>query len=178
MPSKPAGTYVDTMYWLPDFRRDPARAGWSAKDWQDALMDSLRTAVARRMVADVPVGVLLSGGIDSSIVVALLAEQGQHGLATFSIGFDSAGGESGDEYFYSDLIAKTFDTKHHRFHIDSSRLLPAVPKTIAAMSEPMVSHDCVAFYLLVAGGGRARQGGAVRPGRRRDLRRATTGTRR
>ena len=100
------------------------------------------------MVADVPVGVLLSGGIDSSIVVALLAEQGQHGLATFSIGFDSAGGESGDEYFYSDLIAKTFDTKHHRIHIDSSRLLPAVPKTIAAMSEPMVSHDCVAFYLL------------------------------
>ena len=93
MPSKPAGTYVDTMYWSPDFRRDPARAGWSAKDWQDALMDSLRTAVARRMVADVPVGVLLSGGIDSSIVVALLAEQGQHGLATFSIGFDSAGRE-------------------------------------------------------------------------------------
>src|ERR1700742_547877 len=145
---QPAGTYVDTMYWSPDFRRDPARAGWSAEDWQDALLDSLRTAVARRMVADVPVGVLLSGGIDSSIVVALLAEQGQHGLATFSIGFDSAGGESGDEYFYSDLIAKTFDTRHHRIHIDSSRLLPAVPKTIAAMSEPMVSHDCVAFYLL------------------------------
>jgi len=145
---QPAGTYGDTLYWSPDFRRDPARAGWSAKDWQDALMDSLRTAVARRMVADVPVGVLLSGGIDSSIVVALLAEQGQHGLATFSIGFDSAGGESGDEYFYSDLIAKTFDTNHHRIHIDSSRLLPAVPKTIAAMSEPMVSHDCVAFYLL------------------------------
>ena len=145
---QPDGTYADTVYWSPDFRRDPARAGWSAKDWQDALMDSLRTAVARRMVADVPVGVLLSGGIDSSIVVALLAEQGQHGLATFSIGFDSAGGESGDEYFYSDLIAKTFDTNHHRIHIDSSRLLPAVPKTIAAMSEPMVSHDCVAFYLL------------------------------
>src|SRR6476619_6739121 len=64
------------------------------------------------------------------------------------MGFDSAGGESGDEYFYSDLVAKTFDTNHHRIHIDSSRLLPAVPKTIAAMSEPMVSHDCVAFYLL------------------------------
>ena len=100
------------------------------------------------MVADVPVGVLLSGGIDSSIVVALLAEQGQHGLSTFSIGFDSVGDESGDEFFYSDLIAKTFSTDHHRIHIDSSRLLPAVPKTLAAMSEPMVSHDCVAFYLL------------------------------
>jgi asparagine synthase (glutamine-hydrolysing) len=145
---QPDGSHTDTVYWAPDFGRDPARASWSAGDWQDAVMDALRTAVERRMVADVPVGVLLSGGIDSSIVVALLAERGQHGLATFSIGFDSVGGESGDEYFYSDLIAKTFDTDHHRIHIDSSRLLPAVPKTIAAMSEPMVSHDCVAFYLL------------------------------
>ena len=145
---QPDGSHTDTGYWIPLFERRQSRAAWSARDWQDALMDALRTAVARRMVADVPVGVLLSGGIDSSIVVALLAAQGQHGLATFSIGFDSVGGESGDEYFYSDLVAKTFDTDHHRIHIDSSRLLPAVPKTIAAMSEPMVSHDCVAFYLL------------------------------
>jgi asparagine synthase (glutamine-hydrolysing) len=145
---QPDGTHSDTVYWNPAFERDPDRASWSERDWQDAVMDALRTAVYRRMVADVPVGVLLSGGIDSSIVVALLAEQGQHGLATFSIGFDSAGGESGDEYAYSDLIAKAFDTNHHKIHIDSSRLLPAVPKTIAAMSEPMVSHDCVAFYLL------------------------------
>jgi asparagine synthase (glutamine-hydrolysing) len=145
---QPDGTQADTVYWVPVFERNPDRASWSVRDWQEALMDALRTAVERRMVADVPVGVLLSGGIDSSIVVALLAEQGQHGLATFSIGFDSAGGESGDEYLYSDLVAKTFDTDHHKIHIDSSRLLPAVPKTIAAMSEPMVSHDCVAFYLL------------------------------
>src|SRR5246500_2048701 len=145
---QPDGSRTDVVYWTPGFRRDPARASWSVRDWEAALMDALRTAVERRMVADVPVGVLLSGGIDSSIVVALLAEQGQHGLATFSIGFDSAGGESGDEYFYSDLIAKSFDTDHHKIHIDASRLLPAVPKTVAAMNEPMVSHDCVAFYLL------------------------------
>jgi asparagine synthase (glutamine-hydrolysing) len=145
---RPDGAYTETVYWTPNFQRDPSRASWSAGDWQDSLMDALRTAVERRMVADVPVGVLLSGGIDSSVVVALLAERGQHGLATFSIGFDSASGESGDEYLYSDLVAKTFDTNHHRIHIDNSRLLPAIPKTIAAMSEPMVSHDCVAFYLL------------------------------
>jgi len=145
---QPDGAHRDTVYWIPSFERQPSRAAWSARDWQDALMDALRTAVERRMVADVPIGVLLSGGIDSSVVVALLAEQGPHGLATFSIGFDSAGGESGDEYFYSDLVANTFGTDHHKIHIDTSRLLPAVPKTIAAMSEPMVSHDCVAFYLL------------------------------
>jgi asparagine synthase (glutamine-hydrolysing) len=145
---QPDGSYTDSVYWAPEFRRDPDRQAWSKRDWQDALIEALRVAVQRRMVADVPVGVLLSGGIDSSLVVALLAEQGQHGLATFSIGFDSAGGQSGDEYYYSDMIAKTFDTDHHKIHIDNSRLVPALPKTIAAMSEPMVSHDCVAFYLL------------------------------
>ena len=142
------GTSADTVYWTPDFTRDAEHSAWTADDWQIAVLDSLRTAVSRRMVADVGVGVLLSGGIDSSIVVALLAEQGQRDLATFSIGFDSAGGESGDEYVYSDLVAETFATDHHRIHIGSERLLPAVPKAIAAMSEPMVSHDCVAFYLL------------------------------
>ena len=147
---QPDGSHTDTLYWTPEFGRDPDKASWSAGDWEAALMDALRTAVERRMVADVPVGVLLSGGIDSSIVVALLAEHGQHGLATFSIGFDSSDGESGDEYFYSDLVAKTFDTDHHKIHIDTSQLVPAIPKTIAAMSEPMVSHDCVAFYLLSA----------------------------
>ena len=145
---QPDGRYTDTVYWSPEFRRDPDRKDWSTQDWQNALIDALRVAVSRRMVADVPVGVLLSGGIDSSVVVALLAEQGQHGLATYSIGFDSAGGQSGDEYYYSDMVAKAFDTDHHKIHIDNSRLLPALPKTIAAMSEPMVSHDCVAFYLL------------------------------
>jgi asparagine synthase (glutamine-hydrolysing) len=147
---QPDGSHTDTLYWTPEFGRDPGKASWSAGDWEAALMDALRTAVERRMVADVPVGVLLSGGIDSSIVVALLAEHGQHGLATFSIGFDSSDGESGDEYFYSDLVAKTFDTDHHKIHIDTSKLVPEIPETIAAMSEPMVSHDCVAFYLLSA----------------------------
>jgi asparagine synthase (glutamine-hydrolysing) len=92
--------------------------------------------------------VLLSGGIDSSLVVALLAEAGQSDLQTFSIGFDSAGGESGDEFEYSTLVADRFGTDHHRIAIDSSRLLPGIDGAIAAMSEPMVSHDCVAFYLL------------------------------
>ncbi|MGC4935986.1 N-acetylglutaminylglutamine amidotransferase [Gordonia sp. DT30] len=142
------GRSTEHRYWEPVFAPHPDRADWDAQRWGHELMDSLRTSVRRRMVADVPVGVLLSGGIDSSLVVALLAEQGQADLATFSIGFDSAAGESGDEYAYSDLVADTFGTDHHKIHIGTDRLLPAVPDTIAAMSEPMVSHDCVAFYLL------------------------------
>ncbi len=145
---EPDGRSTDHLYWQPDFSRDPALAGVDEREWEERLLAALRTAVDRRMVADVPVGVLLSGGIDSSLVVALLAEAGQHGLQTFSIGFESAGGESGDEFEYSTLVAERFDTDHHRIPIDSSRLLPGIDAAIGAMSEPMVSHDCVAFYLL------------------------------
>ncbi|TFV86988.1 N-acetylglutaminylglutamine amidotransferase [Blastococcus sp. CT_GayMR16] len=142
------GTTRDHEYWRPEFTRDESRRDWTARDWEEALLESLRVAVERRMVSDVPVGVLLSGGIDSSLVVALLAEMGQTGLSTFSIGFDSAGGENGDEFEYSTLVAERFGTDHHRIAIDNARLLPGIDAAVAAMSEPMVSHDCVAFYLL------------------------------
>lgn len=145
---EPDGRSHERVYWNPSFTRHPERAGWSAEDWQDALLGSLTTAVRRRMVADVPVGVLLSGGLDSSLVVALLAGEGQRGLSTFSIGFDSVGGREGDEFRYSDLVAKTFDSDHHQIRVPSQDLVPPLEAAVAAMSEPMVSHDCVAFYLL------------------------------
>ena len=132
---------------------------------------ALRTAVQRRMVADVPVGVLLSGGLDSSLIVALLAGEGQRGLATFSIGFADAGGRRGDEFHYSDLVAAEFGTTHERIEVDPARLLPAIGSAIGAMSEPMVSHDCVAFLPPQRGGLAPHQGRAVGPGRRRGLRR-------
>jgi asparagine synthase (glutamine-hydrolysing) len=102
----------------------------------------------RRTVADVPVGVLLSGGLDSTLIVALLAEAGQRDLATFSVGFDAVGGVDGDEFRWSDLVAREFETDHRRMHVGNDRMLPALDGAIGAMSEPMVSHDAVAFYLL------------------------------
>jgi asparagine synthase (glutamine-hydrolysing) len=141
----PDGTSRDHVYWEAEFTRDRSIAD---ADWPELLHEKLRVAVERRMVADVPVGVLLSGGIDSSYIVALLAEQGQRGLTTFSIGFEAGGGETGDEFAYSDLVAKQFGTEHHQIRIGRDRFLPAVDRTVAAMSEPMVSHDCIAFYLL------------------------------
>jgi asparagine synthase (glutamine-hydrolysing) len=142
---EPDGASSDRVYWEPKFVRDEER---SAEEWAEVALDSLRTAVDRRMVADVPVGVLLSGGIDSSIVVALLAEKGQKDLKTFSIGFESEGGEQGDEFDYSDLVAETYGTDHTRFKVPKADMLPALDGAVAAMAEPMVSHDVVAFYLL------------------------------
>ena len=145
---RPDGTGEEHVYWRPEHVRRAQHAGMSARDWRDAVLESLRVAVRRRMVADVPVGVLLSGGLDSSLVVALLADEGQVGLKTFSVGFHAAAGESGDEFEYSDLIAEHFGTDHQQILVDPDRMLPAVDAAITAMSEPMVSHDCVAFYLL------------------------------
>jgi asparagine synthase (glutamine-hydrolysing) len=140
------GTSTENVYWEASFTRHSDLR--TRQDWARAVDDALRLAVERRMVADVPVGVLLSGGLDSSFIVALLAESGQRGLTTFSIGFEAAAGEEGDEFQYSDIIAKQFDTVHHQIRIDRDRFLPAVARTVSAMSEPMVSHDCVAFNLL------------------------------
>ena len=142
------GTERRSTYWSPSFERSSEHEGWSPDDWRDAVLESLRVAVRRRLVSDVPVGVLLSGGLDSSLIVGLLAEEGQHGLATFSIGFESVGGEQGDEFAYSDVIARHFDTDHHRIPVATERMLPALDGAISAMAEPMVSHDAVAFYLL------------------------------
>jgi asparagine synthase (glutamine-hydrolysing) len=142
------GERDERCYWEPDFGRQERYAGYTKEDWDEAVLEATRAAVKRRMVADVPVGVLLSGGLDSSLIVALLADSGQERLATFSIGFDDVGELEGNEFRYSDVIAAEFATDHHRIHIGTDRMLPALDGAITAMSEPMVSHDVVAFYLL------------------------------
>lgn len=145
---EPDGTHRDHCYWQPSYTRRDEYAGMSADEWRDAVLEALRTAVRRRMVADVPVGVLLSGGLDSSLIVALLADEGQRGLKTFSVGFESEGGEEGDEFAYSDLVAGEFGTDHRRLMVPSHRVSTALEGAVAAMSEPMISHDVVAFHLL------------------------------
>ncbi len=142
------GRQHDRHYWQLDYGRPESDQHYTARDWEALTLDALRLAVKRRLEADVPVGVLLSGGLDSSLIVGLLAEQGQQGLNTFSVGFESVDQEKGDEFEYSDLIASHFATEHHRIFVDTDRLLPALADCVSAMSEPMVSHDVIGFYLL------------------------------
>ncbi|MBH0236429.1 N-acetylglutaminylglutamine amidotransferase [Methylobrevis albus] len=145
---EPDGRETDTVYWRLDFSRGAREEAMSDVDWQDRVLAALRKAVERRLVADVPVGVLLSGGVDSSVIVALLAEAGQSGLKTFSVGFESVNGMEGDEFVYSDIVAKRFGTDHTRIFVPSNEMLAALPGVITAQSEPMVSYDNVGFYLL------------------------------
>ena len=82
------GEPVVERYWAPE-PRVPEGVG-SRRDWLDAVRDTVTDAVRDRMVADVPIGALLSGGIDSSVVVALMAQLGREPVHTFSVGFAEA----------------------------------------------------------------------------------------
>jgi asparagine synthase (glutamine-hydrolysing) len=118
-------------------------------EWTDAIHASLRQAVKKRIeIADVKVGVLLSGGLDSSLLVALLAEQGVPDLMTFSVGFEDQPEERGNEFEFSDPVAAMYGTRHHKYLIPNSEVLRRLPETVDAMSEPMFAQDAVAFYLL------------------------------
>ncbi|MGK8435830.1 N-acetylglutaminylglutamine amidotransferase [Ectopseudomonas hydrolytica] len=135
-------------WWSLEFGPRSEEAGYGFEDWREQVLGTMREAVAIRQRAAVDVGVLLSGGVDSSMLVGLLREAGVENLLTFSIGFQDAGGERGDEFQYSDLIARHFATRHHQLRIGEHEIIEQLPQAFRAMSEPMVSHDCIAFYLL------------------------------
>lgn len=119
------------------------------QEWIDAIHESLKTAVRRRNdIADVPVGVLLSGGLDSSLLVGLLAEIGMQDIRTFTIGFDDQPEEKGSEYEYSDAVVERFQPAHHKFHIPNEHTLSRLPEAVANMAEPMFGQDAIGFYLL------------------------------
>jgi asparagine synthase (glutamine-hydrolysing) len=133
-------------YWSLDATRPAVKL--SEPEWIAATRTVLTRAVERhRLASDVPVGILLSGGLDSSLLVGLLADHVEN-LNTFSIGFEEVAGELADEFEYSDLMAKHFGTRHHKFAIPNSEVLKTLPDAIAQMSEPMPSYDVTAFYLL------------------------------
>ncbi len=118
-------------------------------EWIDCIHESLKKAVLKRLTAaDVPVGVLLSGGLDSSLLVALLDEAGVKNIKTFSIGFEDAPEEKGNEFEFSDLVVERYQTDHQKILISNEAVLPRLHEAVEAMSEPMVGQDAIAFYLL------------------------------
>ncbi|WP_303906264.1 N-acetylglutaminylglutamine amidotransferase [Thiohalomonas denitrificans] len=141
------GEVRERRYWDLYASRPPVPR--SEEEWLEAIHESLRRSVRRRLeVADVPVGVLLSGGLDSSLLVALLAEQGVEDILTFSVGFEDQPEEKGSEFEFSDLVVERYGTRHHKYNIPNEQVLTRLPEAVEQMAEPMVGQDAVAFYLL------------------------------
>lgn len=145
---EPDGRRTESTFWSLKYGRSAEDESRSFDDWRDMLLDALRAAVRRRLVADVPVGALLSGGVDSSLIVGLMSEAGVPDMRTYNVGFEDVGGEKGNEFEYADIVAQRFGTMHERIFVPEAELLRRLPEAIEAMSEPMVSHDCIGFYLL------------------------------
>jgi asparagine synthase (glutamine-hydrolysing) len=110
------------------------------------LLELLERAVSLRLISDVPLGVFLSGGVDSSSVVALMARQRPgKDIKTFSINFKEA---SYDESFYSATIAKTFGTDHHEEVLSADKMLTILPEVASYLDEPFADGSVLPTYLL------------------------------
>ena len=141
------GHIQEKTYWKPTAKRPEGRI--SNQEYIEKTHELLSAAVTKRMNAsDVPIGVLLSGGLDSSLIVALLKEAGHERIRTFSIGFEDIEDESGSEFEYSDQIVSRFDTEHKKYKVSNGEVLPRLSEAVINMAEPMVGQDAVAFYLL------------------------------
>ncbi len=141
------GSRSEREYWQLNAVR-PAQA-MDEVEWEEAIHDALREAVEKRKtIADVPVGVLLSGGLDSCLLVGLLSEAGVGNLKTFTVGFEDQPEEKGNEFEFSDMVVDRFQTDHHKFFIRNDRVLDYLPQAVDVMAEPMVGQDAVAFYML------------------------------
>lgn len=141
----PSGSIEIQSYWDLNFKINSNR---TFADTLNELNTTMKEAVHKRTIADVPIGVLLSGGLDSSLIVGILSQLGHSKIETFSIGFEAENQELGDEFKYSDIVANEFKTTHHKIFISGTEILEKLGHCVSAMSEPMVSHDNIGFYLL------------------------------
>ena len=140
------GQSKSEQYWYPNASRIN---DYTDQDYLDKTEYLLKEAVKKRMGAsDVPIGVLLSGGLDSSLLVALLAESGHANVKTFSIGFEDIDDEAGSEFEYSDQVVSQYKTTHSKYIVPNNSVLPRLEEAVDNMAEPMVGQDAVAFYLL------------------------------
>jgi asparagine synthase (glutamine-hydrolysing) len=132
-----------TAYW--DLRFEP-QPDVSDDEWADGLREHLRDAVRRRLVSDVPLGAFLSGGIDSSSVVALMTEIAPAGsVKTFTVGFGDA---SFDESAHARRVANHFGTDHHEETFTPEVLLDLLPEVYGVLDEPFADASILPTYLL------------------------------
>jgi len=128
-------------YWDIDFSK---KLNISFTEAQHMLRQKLKEAVKLRMISDVPLGAFLSGGIDSSIVVALMSELSTEPVKTFSIGFEE---ESFSELSYARLVAERYGTDHHEF-IVKSNAIEILPKLVWHYDQPYGDSSALPSYYV------------------------------
>ncbi len=139
-------TYKIVKYW--EFVLEPVESIPKKPEvvWGEELRDLISKAVQRRLMADVPLGIFLSGGIDSSSIAAFACRNsGRGAVKTFSIGFEE---KSFDESGYAARVARTLNTDHHAETLCLERAKTLLPQVVAQLDEPMGDSSLLPTYLL------------------------------
>ena len=138
------GEVREERYW--DALVPRAERQYPDEFYAERTLELLHESARIHMMSDVPVGVFLSGGLDSSALVALIAEQSARPVNTFSVGFK--GYEAYNELVYARQIAKRFRTNHHEVIIDHKQALDYVPELVHSQDEPIADWVCVPLYFV------------------------------
>lgn len=116
----------------------------SEKKALNEIHNRLQESVSMRLISDVPLGVFLSGGLDSSSIVALMSKSGMKSIKTFSVGF----GERSDELKYAKIVSKEFNTEHREFIVNPNSLIGSLEKIVWYMDEPIADGGAFATYMV------------------------------
>jgi asparagine synthase (glutamine-hydrolysing) len=131
---------VETRYWEPSPSDEPL----TESDWLARVRDEVGAAVRRRLVADVPLGALLSGGIDSAIVVAQMAQAASGPVRTFTVGFSD---ERYDERAYARAVAERWSTRHEEVVLEPDAAA-TLPRLATAFDEPLGDEAALPLFLI------------------------------
>lgn len=149
-----AGTYIEidpngnkryVRYWDAKSFSPDGKLVRDENECKKEIRRLLRQAVSRRMVSDVPFGVFLSGGVDSSLNVGLMAEQMDRPIETFSVGIS---GEPLNEFNYARQISNHFKTNHHEIIINDDDFISFLPRMAYLQDEPLADPVCVPLYYV------------------------------
>ena len=144
---RPDGSTVSDIYWSPMGGPSTEQLeAMSDAEAQERLLELLRDAIAKRMMSDVPFGVFLSGGVDSSTNVALMSELMSDPVRTFSVAF--AEHDRYNELEYARQVARRYGTDHHEIVIDSGDLTAFLPEMVHHQDEPLADWVCVPLYYV------------------------------
>lgn len=129
-------------YWSLDFRK---KLHIAKEEWQELIFQEMKRSVESHLVSDVPVGALLSGGLDSSIIVALMANYFKKRIHTFSIGFDD---KRFDETKYATMVSRMYNTQHTQLRVTPRELIGNIERFADIYDEPIGDNSILPMMLV------------------------------
>ncbi|MBI3895003.1 MAG: asparagine synthase (glutamine-hydrolyzing) [Acidobacteria bacterium] len=135
-------------YWDVPYDPHPRPRAWS--DTVEEFEQLLEESVRLRLMAEVPLGVFLSGGLDSSTILAVMSKitQGER-IKTFSVGYGGgAAEEKSNEFYYANLAATAFRAEHHEFRVNAQDFADFIPELVWHLDEPLADPSCIPLYFI------------------------------